>query len=150
MFGVFLHRVLVQHESLLRGFDDMFYAPHSRHTEIRLADVQTVPDLLPLATSEEAGVYIIVSKDRRRVYVTGHSEYDPLTLKSEFDRDVQKGLPILPPKNYFPDDDPTCHPQVQWRGHAHLLYSNWLNYFVYQITPYDIWQIPGGSTDSAF
>ena len=150
MFGVFQHRVLSQNEALLRGFDDCFYAPHSRHTEIRRSDVELHSDVDLLSESDEAGVYIVASQDRRHFYITGHSEYDPLTLKSEYDRDVQKGLPIRLPSNYYPNDDPTQVPQVRWRGHAHLLFSNWLNYYVYQSTPYDIRQIPAGSTRHNF
>ena len=150
MFGVFQHRVLVEHEKLLRGFDDQFFAPHSRHTEIRRADIEAVPELDILCESDEAGVYIVASKDRRNFYITGHSEYDPLTLKGEYERDVSKGLPIQPPCNYFPDDDPSQPPLVKWRGHAHLLYSNWLNYYVYQTTPYNVESIPGGGTYSYF
>lgn len=150
MFGVFPHRVVSRHEKLLRGFDDQFYAPHSRHTEIRKEDVELVPDLKILAYSDEAGVYIVASLDGRDIYVTGHSEYDPLTLKAEYDRDVQKGLPVNIPINYFPGNDPNQDPVVLWRGHANLLYANWLNYYVYQITPYDIRQIPQGGTFSAF
>ena len=150
MFGVFQHRVLERHEKLLRGFDDLFFAPHSRHTEVRRADIEQVPELVILSESDDAGVYIAASSDRRRFFVTGHSEYDPLTLKGEYDRDVQKGLPILPPRNYFPGDDPTQPPNVQWRGHAHLLFANWLNYYVYQATPYDIRQIPKGGTFMSF
>ena len=146
MFGVFQHRIRSNNEALLRGFDDFFYAPHSRHTEIRHSDIEQHSDVDILSDSEEAGVYIVASKDRRHFYITGHSEYDPLTLKSEYDRDIQKGLLIKLPKNYYPDDDPTRVPQVRWRGHAHLLFSNWLNYYVYQTTPYDIRQIPSGST----
>ena len=150
MFGVFPHRVLSRHEKLLRGFDDEFLAPHSRHTEIRREDVERVSELNLLAMSDEAGVYLIASRDGRQIYVTGHSEYDPLTLKSEYDRDVQKGLPIAIPKNYYMDDDPARSPLVRWRGHANLLYSNWLNYYVYQLTPYDVRQIPEGGTQSSF
>jgi len=142
MFGVFEHNVLSPTESLLRGFDDIFLAPHSRHTEIRRADIEKVSDLQLLAESEEAGVYIVGSRDGRHIFITGHSEYDPLTLKSEYDRDVNKGLPIHVPKNYYPKDDPAQTPTVRWRGHANLLYSNWLNYYVYQVTPYDVNQIP--------
>jgi len=144
MFGVFPHRILIQNEKLLRGFDDIFYAPHSRHTEIRQSDIEKVPALKLLSTSDEAGVYIVASRDNRQIFVTGHSEYDPLTLKSEYDRDVQKGLPIQIPKNYYPNDDPTQTPIVRWRGHANLLYVNWLNYYVYQVTPYDVEEIPHG------
>ena len=146
MFGIFQHRIRSNNEALLRGFDDFFYVPHSRHTEIRHSDIEQHSDVDILSDSEEAGVYIVASKDRRHFYITGHSEYDPLTLKSEYDRDIQKGLLIKLPKNYYPDDDPTRVPQVRWRGHAHLLFSNWLNYYVYQTTPYDIRQIPAGST----
>jgi homoserine O-succinyltransferase len=138
MFGVFPHRVLVRNEDLLRGFDDLFYAPHSRHTEIRREDIDREIDLEILAESDEAGVYIVASKDRRQFYITGHSEYDPCTLKNEYQRDVDKGLPIAIPKNYYLDDDPERPPQVRWRGHAHLLFSNWLNYYVYQTNPYDV------------
>jgi homoserine O-succinyltransferase/O-acetyltransferase len=142
MFGVYEHRVLSQTESLMRGFDDLFLAPHSRHTEIRRTDVEKIPDLNILAESDEAGLYILATKDGRHIFVTGHSEYDPLTLKAEYDRDVNKGLPIHVPQNYYPRNDPTQMPNVRWRGHANLLYSNWLNYYVYQVTPYDVNQIP--------
>lgn len=142
MFGVFEHRVLARTESLLRGFDDIFLAPHSRHTEIRRADVEKISELNILAESEEAGLYLLGTKDGRHLYATGHSEYDPLTLKSEYDRDINKGLPIHIPKNYYPNDDPTQPPTVRWRGHSNLLFSNWLNYYVYQVTPYDLSQIP--------
>ncbi|MGB8646352.1 MAG: homoserine O-succinyltransferase [Anaerolineae bacterium] len=147
MFGVFPHRLMARNEKLLRGFDDDFLAPHSRHTEIRQADVEQAPELKLLAVSEEAGVYIVASRDNRRIYVTGHSEYDPLTLKAEYDRDVNKGLPINIPMNYFPKDDPRREPTVRWRGHANLLYANWLNYYVYQLTPFDLEKIPQGVSD---
>jgi homoserine O-succinyltransferase len=150
MFGVFPHLIQLPNEKLLRGFDDVFYAPHSRHTEIRAGDIRLVPDVDILAESEEAGVYIVASRDRRQFYVTGHSEYDPLTLKAEYDRDVQKGLPIAVPRNYYPGDDPSRQPVVRWRGHANLLYTNWLNYYVYQTTPYDINRIPKNGTHSDF
>jgi homoserine O-succinyltransferase len=142
MFGVFPHTLSVRHERLARGFDDVFYAPHSRHTEVRRADILAVPDLVLLSESEEAGVYVVLSADRRNVFVTGHSEYDPLTLQSEYVRDVTKGLPIAVPRNYFPGDDPAREPVVRWRGHANLLFSNWLNYYVYQQTPFDVASIP--------
>lgn len=142
VFGVYEHRVLLRTESLLRGFDDVFLAPHSRHTEIRRADVEKVDGLNILAESDEAGLYILGTKDGRRIFVTGHSEYDPFTLKGEYDRDVNKGLPIHVPQNYYPNNDPTQTPTVRWRGHANLLFSNWLNYYVYQVTPYDLNQIP--------
>ncbi|MBI4913112.1 MAG: homoserine O-succinyltransferase [Acidobacteria bacterium] len=142
MFGVFPHRILAPGERLVQGFDDRFFAPHSRHTEIRREDVLAVPELVLVSESEEAGVYLVQSKDRRHVFVTGHSEYDPLTLKAEYVRDVEKGLPIAVPKNYFPGEDPAREPLVRWRGHANLLYSNWLNYCVYQETPYDLRTLP--------
>ncbi len=150
MFGVFPHRIKVQHERLLRGFDDEFFAPHSRHTEIRREDILTVSELDLLAESKEAGVYIVASRDRRHFYVTGHSEYDPLTLKGEYDRDRSKGLPIAVPRNYYPDDDPAQEPLVRWRGHANLLFANWLNYYVYQQTPFDINRIPEGAIETDF
>ncbi|MBI5950976.1 MAG: homoserine O-succinyltransferase [Chloroflexi bacterium] len=142
MFGVFEHRVLSRNEKLMRGFDDYFFAPHSRHTEIRREDIEKVPDLILLAESDEAGVYIVGSKDGRHLFITGHSEYDPFTLKGEYDRDVNKGLPIHVPNNYYPRNDPKQPPIVRWRSHANLLYANWLNYYVYQVTPYDPNQIP--------
>ena len=145
MFGVYKHRILsptLGAEPLLRGFDDIFLAPHSRHTEIRRADIEKTEELNILAESDEAGVYIVGTRDGRHLFITGHSEYDPLTLKSEYDRDVNKGLPTHVPQNYYPNDDPSRPPQVLWRGHANLLYANWLNYYVYQVTPYDVNQIP--------
>jgi homoserine O-succinyltransferase/O-acetyltransferase len=150
MFGVFPHRLRVNHEKLLRGFDDEFFAPHSRHTEIRHQDIQAVPQLEILAESDIAGIYIVATRDRRQFYITGHSEYNPLTLKYEYLRDLNKGLPIHVPLNYFPDDDPDRKPLVRWRGHASMLFSNWLNYYVYQITPYDIRMIPQQGTYSDF
>jgi homoserine O-succinyltransferase len=141
MFGVFPHSVNRKNVRLLRGFDDVFYAPHSRHTEIRRSDIEKVPDLQILSESEEAGVYIVASKDERKLFVTGHSEYDALTLKSEYDRDTAKGLDIKVPRNYYPDDNPNLQPTVKWRSHADLLFSNWLNYYVYQETPYDLNEI---------
>jgi homoserine O-succinyltransferase len=137
-FGVFPHQVVEKNVKLLRGFDDIFYAPHSRHTEIRRSDIERVPQLKILAESKDAGVYIVVSEDGRQVFITGHSEYDPLTLKKEYDRDVAAGLPISLPVNYYPGDDPRQTPEVRWRGHAHLLFANWINYYVYQETPYDL------------
>ena len=138
MFGVFRHRVSKKNTMLLRGFDDEFYAPHSRHTEIRRKDIEKVNELDILSESDEAGIYIVKTRGGRQIFVTGHSEYDPLTLKSEYDRDAAKGLDIKVPVNYFPDDDPKQAPIVKWRGHANLLYANWLNYYVYQETPYDL------------
>jgi homoserine O-succinyltransferase len=136
MFGVFGHRIYNMTNPLTRGFDDVFLAPHSRYTEVRKEDIEKVEDLEILADSEEAGIYLVASRDLKRVFVTGHSEYDPNTLKSEYDRDVAKGLDINIPRNYFRNDDPEQMPMVKWRSHASLLFSNWLNYCVYQITPY--------------
>jgi homoserine O-succinyltransferase len=136
--GVYEHLVSKKNSKLLRGFDDLFLAPHSRYTEVRREDIEQVAGLEILAESREAGVYIVVSKDGRHVFVTGHPEYDRLTLKDEYLRDLKKGLDISLPVNYFPDDDPDQEPVVKWRSHASLLYSNWLNYYVYQETPYDI------------
>lgn len=138
LFGVFPHAVTKQNVKLLRGFDDIFYAPHSRYTDVRREDIEKVDPLEILSISEEAGIFIVASKDGKHIFVTGHPEYDPLTLKAEYDRDIQKGLPIALPKNYFPNDDPTQFPLTRWRAHANLLYSNWLNYYVYQETPYDL------------
>ena len=141
MFGIFSHRITKKNVKLTRGFDEKFYVPHSRYTETRGEDVEKISELEILSESEEAGVYLIASKDGRRVFVTGHPEYDPLTLKSEYDRDMQRGLNTKIPKNYFPDDNPNNMPLVRWRGHANLLFSNWLNYCVYQETPYDMSEI---------
>jgi homoserine O-succinyltransferase len=146
MFGVFPHRVNLRFERLVRGFDDVFYAPHSRHTEVRRDDILAVPDLVLLSDSDEAGPYIVISSDRRHIFVTGHSEYDPLTLRGEYLRDVRNGVPIEIPRNYFPADDPSQEPLVRWRGHSNLLYSNWLNYYVYQQTPFDLSEIPAGGS----
>ena len=141
MFGVFEHIKDYPRSILLRGFDDVFYAPHSRHTTVRREDVEKVPELKILASSEEAGIYAIMSKGGRQIFVTGHSEYDPDTLEKEYLRDKNQGLAIAVPRNYYPGDDDTKRPVVRWRGHANLLFSNWLNYFVYQTTPYDIMNI---------
>ena len=141
LFGVFEHKVDHPKAILLRGFDDVFYAPHSRHTTIKREDVEKVWDLRIIASSEEAGVYAVQTKFGRQIFVTGHSEYDRDTLKTEYLRDKNQGLPIKIPVNYFPNDDDTKDPIVRWRGHANLLFSNWLNYFVYQTTPYDIMTI---------
>ena len=138
LFGVYPHHADYKRAILLRGFDDTFWAPHSRHTTIDRADVEAQPGLKILASSDEAGVYIIMNKEGRQIFVTGHSEYDPDTLEREYLRDKNQGLPIHVPVNYYPNDDDTKPPIVRWRGHGNLLYSNWLNYFVYQTTPYDI------------
>ena len=142
LFGVFPHTVEYKKSILFRGFDDTFMVPHSRHTTVRREDIEKVHGLRILASSEEAGVYALMSPGGRQIFITGHSEYDPLTLNREYVRDVNLGRPIEVPKHYFPNDDPTKPPMVQWRAHANLLYSNWLNYFVYQTTPYDITAIP--------
>ena len=146
-FGVFKHKADYKHAILLRGFDDEFWAPHSRHTTIRREDIEATPGLKILASSEEAGVYIVMNKEGRQIFVTGHSEYDPETLQNEYLRDKNQGLPIQVPENYYPNDDDTQSPIVRWRSHANLLFSNWLNYFVYQTTPYDIMTI--GENDEA-
>ncbi len=142
VFGMFRHRTLEPLEPLLRGFDEDFYAPHSRHTEVRREDILKVPALKLLSESDEAGVYMVATEDRRMVFVTGHPEYDRLTLKAEYDRDVSRGLTIEVPRHYFPHNDPAFAPLVTWRAHAHLLYTNWLNYSVYQTTPYDLENLP--------
>lgn len=141
MFGVFPHRADYKRSILMRGFDDIFWVPHSRHTTVLREDIESVPGLKILASSEEAGVYAVTNKEGRQIFITGHSEYDPLTLKAEYERDKNLGLDIQVPKNYFPDDDDTKDPIVRWRSSANLLFSNWLNYFVYQTTPYDIMSI---------
>ena len=141
LFGVYPHTVENRTHRLLRGFDDVFYAPHSRHTTVRIADVQANPSLEVLATSEQAGLYIAASRDGRRVFVTGHGEYDPETLELEYKRDLNAGLPIEPPFNYYPENDCTQPPRVTWRAHGNMLYGNWLNYFVYQETPYVVEKI---------
>ena len=138
MFGVFPHTKDYARSILLRGFDDTFMVPHSRHTTVDRAEIEKVPELRILASSEEAGVYAVITKNGKQVFITGHSEYDPLTLEREYKRDVAAGKPINVPKNYYPGDDPEKTPVVTWRSHANLLYSNWLNYFVYQTTPYDL------------
>ena len=141
LFGVFEHKADYKRSILLRGFDDVFWAPHSRHTTILREDVEKVPELKLLASSEKAGVYALMNSRGRQIFVTGHSEYDADTLKTEYLRDKNQGLPIHVPENYFPNDDDTQEPVVRWRSHANLLFSNWLNYFVYQTTPYDIMSI---------
>ena len=138
MHGVFAHRVLNRQAPLVRGFDDVFNAPHSRHTEVRMEDLVKVPELEVLACSDEAGAYLIASRDGKHVFVTGHCEYDADTLKNEYERDRAKGMDMPVPRHYFPDDDPSREPMVTWRSHANLLFANWLNYYVYQETPYDL------------
>ena len=136
--GVFEHHVNRRTSKLVRGFDNIFYAPHSRHTEVRKEDIKKVKELEILAESDEAGVYLITTKGGRRIFVTGHGEYDSDTLKNEYLHDLEAGKNPSIPKHYFPGDNPSKKPIVRWRSHASLLFSNWLNYFVYQITPYDI------------
>ncbi|WP_308638582.1 homoserine O-acetyltransferase MetA [Paenibacillus silvisoli] len=138
MFGVFPHTVEKRNVPLVRGFDELFLVPQSRHTEVRREDIEAVNDLDILSFSDDAGVYIVASKNGRQVFVTGHSEYDPLSLKAEYDRDVAKGMDIALPRNYYPNNDPSRIPLSSWRAHANLLFSNWLNYYVYQQTPYDL------------
>lgn len=138
MFGIFPHKSEVTNNPLLRGFDETFYVPHSRHTEVRREDIERVPVLKILTSSEESGVHIIANQTNRQFFITGHSEYDRFTLKNEYFRDVEKGLPIEVPQHYFPYDDPSQPPRFIWRCHANLLFSNWLNYCVYQETPYDL------------
>ena len=141
LFGVFPHNVEYKRSILLRGFDDEFFAPHSRHTTVRREDIEAVPGLKILASSPKAGVYALMNKEGRQIFITGHSEYDPETLQNEYLRDKNLGLPIAVPENYYPNDDDTQEPLVRWRSHGNLLFSNWLNYFVYQTTPYDIMSI---------
>lgn len=144
LFGVFKHHADYKRSILLRGFDDEFWAPHSRHTTVFREDIENTPGLKIIASSEEAGVYAVMNKEGRQIFVTGHSEYDSDTLEKEYLRDKNLGLPIQVPKNYYPNDDDTKEPVVRWRGHGNLLFSNWLNYFVYQTTPYDIMTIGRG------
>ena len=141
LFGVFEHIKDYPRSILLRGFDDVFWVPHSRHTTVDREDIEAVPALKILSSSKDAGVYLVMNKEGRQIFVTGHSEYDPDTLEKEYLRDKNKGLPISVPQNYYPNDDDGQKPVVRWRGHANLLFSNWLNYFVYQTTPYDIMNI---------
>jgi len=143
--GVYKHNVLKPQSPLFRGFDDDYYIPHSRYTDVSEKDILAVPELELLSVSDEAGVFAVKSTDNRRVFITGHPEYDADTLALEYSRDINKGITIDVPKNYFPNDDPATKPHVRWRAHAQLLYSNWLNYYVYQSTPYDIDKIGGTS-----
>ena len=140
MFGVYKHTINHKHKDLLltRGFDDEFYVPQSRYTEVRRKDIDKINELHIVSESKDSGVYIVISKDGRQIYLTGHSEYDANTLKSEYDRDINAGKLIDIPKNYYPNDDSTKKPKVIWRGHSNLLFSNWLNYYVYQETPYEL------------
>lgn len=136
--GIFLHTKAQTYKPILRGFDDKFWAPHSRYTEVRRADILAAPDLEILCEGEKSGVYIVSAKKGRRLFITGHPEYTTNTLRAEYERDIKKGLDIAMPENYFTDNDPSREVVVKWRGHANLLFCNWLNYYVYQETPYDI------------
>lgn len=137
MFGVFRHKVMNRKIPLVRGFDDYFYAPHSRHTEIRKEDILAHDELTILAESEQAGVFLLMNQDGSQIFVMGHPEYDRMTLDSEYKRDKAKGLSITLPCNYYPDDDPSQRPMLQWRSHGNIMYANWINYYVYQQTPYE-------------
>ena len=141
IFGVFKHRVTYKNSILFRGFDDSFMVPQSRHTTVKKEEIKAVKDLKILAESDETGVYAVSSRNGKQIFITGHSEYDPNSLKNEYLRDLNANKPIEIPKNYFPGNNPENEPEVTWRAHANLLYSNWLNYFVYQKTPYDISKI---------
>ena len=136
LFGVFEHKVMNRKIPLVRGFDDYFYIPHSRHTAVRNEDIHACPELTVLAESGEAGVCLCMTEGGRQIFVMGHPEYDRYTLHNEYIRDKEKRLPIKLPQNYYPDDDDTKRPWLQWRSHSNNLYSNWLNYYVYQVTPY--------------
>ena len=142
MFGLFWHRVLNRKIPLVRGFDDVFLAPHSRHTEIPIEDIRACAQLTILAESEEAGLFLAMAEGGRKIFVMGHPEYDRVTLDAEYKRDLSKGLPIDLPKNYYVNDDPSIKPNLMWRSHANNLYTNWLNYYVYQVTPYDLMGTP--------
>ena len=142
MFGLFWHKVMNRKIPLVRGFDDMFLAPHSRHTEVSAADIHACGELTVLAESEEAGVFLAMADGGRKIFVMGHPEYDRITLDGEYKRDMGKGLPIEIPENYYRDNDPSNKPLLMWRAHANNLYTNWLNYYVYQVTPYDMYGTP--------
>jgi len=137
IFGVFEHYITDRKHHLVRGFDDVFPAPQSRYTENRMKDIKQHPDLTLLAWSEDAGANVILSNDNKQIFITGHLEYNPQTLKNEYDRDIAKGIDIEVPRNYFPGDDPAKEPIIRWRAHANLLFTNWLNYYVYQVTPFE-------------
>ena len=138
LFGVYEHRVLKPSSPLFRGFDDVFYAPHSRYTEVLEEDIRNTPNLELIATSAEAGIYAVKTEDSRQFFIMGHPEYDPDTLAREYRRDIDKGLDIAVPAHYFPEDDPARVPVVRWRSAGQLLYTNWLNYYLYQTAPYDL------------
>ena len=141
LFGVYAHKVSNRKVPLVRGFDDIFMAPHSRHTETPSEAIHACKDLTILAESEKAGVFLAMAEEGKKIFVAGHPEYDRYTLNNEYHRDLDKGLPIQIPYNYYPDDDPEQRPLLQWRSHCNNLYSNWLNYYVYQTTPYDLTEI---------
>lgn len=138
IFGVFEHHIHNPQNPIFRGFDDVFYVPHSRHTEVRREDILKIPELTILSESPESGVYMVMARNGREFFITGHSEYSPMTLDAEYKRDMAKGFAINMPQNYYPDNNPALNPLVRWRSHANLLFTNWLNYFVYQETPYDL------------
>ena len=138
MIGLFWHKVLNRKIPLVRGFDDIFLAPHSRHTEVPIEDIRACGDITILAESEEAGFFMGMAKEGRQIFIMGHPEYDRVTLDGEYKRDLGKGMDIQPPKNYYQGDDPSVRPLLMWRAHANNLYTNWLNYYVYQSTPYDL------------
>ena len=145
MFGLFWHRVLNRKIPLVRGFDDMFLAPHSRHTEVPIEDIRACKDITILAESEEAGLFLAMAEGGRKIFVMGHPEYDRVTLDGEYKRDMSKGLPIEIPENYYRENDPANKPLLMWRAHANNLYTNWLNYYVYQSTPFDLYGTPNFS-----
>jgi homoserine O-succinyltransferase len=147
MFGLFEHRVLNRKVPLVRGFDDVFLAPHSRHTDVPIEEIRKVKELTILAESDEAGLFLAMADDGRKIFVMGHPEYDRMTLDGEYKRDLGKGLPIDIPKNYYKDDNPDNRPLLRWRSHANNLYTNWLNYYVYQVTPYNLMGTPDFSQD---
>lgn len=138
LFGIYLHQVKNRKIPLVRGFDDLFYAPHSRHTTVSKEEIYACPKLIVLAESKEAGIFLCMSEDGKQIYMMGHPEYDRYTLDQEYKRDVEKNLPIHLPVNYYPEDDPARKPYLQWRSHSNNLYCNWLNYYVYQVTPYHL------------
>ena len=142
MFGLFRHKVMNRKIPLVRGFDDEFLAPHSRHTEVPIEDIHACRELIVLAESDEAGLFLAMAEDGRKIFVMGHPEYDRVTLDNEYHRDLDRNLPIQVPVNYYKDDDPGIKPLLMWRAHANNLYTNWLNYYVYQSTPYDLYGTP--------
>lgn len=138
LFGIFEHRVLKRRVPFVRGFDDVFYAPHSRYTTVAKEDIEKCKDLMILAESDEAGVFIVMAQEGKQIFVMGHPEYDRVSLDKEYKRDIAKGLDIALPRNYYPEDMPEHKPNLVWRAHANAMYTNWLNYYVYQVTPYEL------------